>query len=102
MTSFLTLVITGMPLKFYYTDWAKFIFSIIGGPETARMLHRFGAIITFLYFTLHLSSLVGRSWKGRGNLRNPATGKIEIKRFFVRAVRPGLDGADAAGLARPG
>ena len=39
-----------MPLKFYYTDWAKLIFRIIGGPETARMLHRFGAIITFFYF----------------------------------------------------
>jgi cytochrome b subunit of formate dehydrogenase len=82
VTSFLLLVVPGMPLKFYYTDWAKFIFSIIGGPETARMLHRFGAIVTFLYFTLHLTSLIGRSWKSRGNLRNPATGKIEIKRLF--------------------
>ena len=48
VTSFLTLVVTGMPLKFYYTDWAKFIFNLIGGPDTARMLHRFGAVITFL------------------------------------------------------
>ena len=31
VTSFLLLVITGMPLKFYYTDWAKAMFSIIGG-----------------------------------------------------------------------
>jgi len=82
VTSFLTLVITGMPLKFYYADWAKFIFSVIGGPETARTLHRFGAIITFIYFTLHLSSLIGRAWKGRGNVRNPETGKIEIMRFL--------------------
>jgi cytochrome b subunit of formate dehydrogenase len=81
VSSFLLLVITGMPLKFYYTNWAKFIFSVFGGPETARMLHRFGAIITFLYFTLHLTSLAGRAWKGRGNLRNPA-GKIEIKRLW--------------------
>ena len=82
VTSFLLLVITGMPLKFYYTDWAKFIFSLIGGPETARMLHRFGAIVTFTYFTLHLTSLIGRSWKTRGRLRNPETGKWELKRFF--------------------
>ena len=88
VTSFLTLVVTGMPLKFYYTDWAKFIFSLIGGPETARMLHRFGAIITFLYFTLHLSALIGRSWKGRGNLRHPVTGKIEIKRCFSVVFGP--------------
>ena len=90
-----------MPLKFYYTDWAKFIFSVIGGPETARMLHRFGAIVTFLYFTLHLTSLIGRSWKGRGNLRNPETGKLEIKRLFDGAVRPRLDGAHDGRPARP-
>ena len=88
VTSFLTLVVTGMPLKFYYTDWAKFIFSLIGGPETARMLHRFGALITFLYFTLHLTSLVGKAWKGRGNLRNPETGRLELKRFFAVVFGP--------------
>ena len=88
VTSFLTLVITGMPLKFYYTDWAKFIFGVLGGPETARMLHRFGAIITFLYFTLHLSSLVGRSWKGRNKLRNSKTGKLEFTRLFTVVLGP--------------
>jgi cytochrome b subunit of formate dehydrogenase/nitrate/TMAO reductase-like tetraheme cytochrome c subunit len=81
VTSFLTLVVTGMPLKFYYTGWAKVIFSFIGGPETARTLHRFGAVITFLYFALHLISLVAKAWRGKKNLRNPATGKIEIKRL---------------------
>ncbi len=81
VTSFLTLVLTGMPLKFYYTDWAKFIFGLIGGPDTARMLHRFGAIITFLYFALHLGSLIAKSWRGRSKLWNPETGKIEIKRL---------------------
>jgi len=88
VTSFLLLVVTGMPLKFYYTDWAKFIFSLIGGPETARMLHRFGALITFLYFGLHLASLIGRSWKGRGKLRNPETGKMELQRFYAVVFGP--------------
>jgi cytochrome b subunit of formate dehydrogenase len=88
VTSFLLLVVTGMPLKFYYADWAKFIFSVIGGPETARMLHRFGALITFLYFTLHLTSLAGRSWKARGKLRNPETGKMEMKRFYAVVFGP--------------
>ncbi|MDR3456225.1 MAG: cytochrome c3 family protein [Verrucomicrobiae bacterium] len=82
VTSFLLLVITGMPLKFYYTDWAKVLFSFIGGPDTARMLHRFGAVITFFYFTLHLTSLVGKAWKGRKSVRNPETGKFEWKRVF--------------------
>jgi cytochrome b subunit of formate dehydrogenase len=82
VTSFLLLVITGMPLKFYYTGWAKFIFAFIGGPETARMLHRFGALITFLYFALHLSSLAGKAWRGRGKLRNPEIGKIQGRRLW--------------------
>jgi hypothetical protein len=59
VSSFLLLVVTGMPLKFYYTAWAKVIFAFIGGPETARTLHRFGAVITFFYFGLHVASLIG-------------------------------------------
>ena len=82
VSSFLLLVVTGMPLKFYYTGWAKFIFSVIGGPETARTLHHFGAIITFFYFGLHIVSLVGKAWKGKKNLHNPDTGKIQIKRLW--------------------
>jgi cytochrome b subunit of formate dehydrogenase len=88
VTSFLTLVVTGMPLKFYYTDWAKFIFSVIGGPETARMLHRLGALITFLYFSLHLTSLAGKAWKGRAKLRNPETGRFDRKRFYAVVFGP--------------
>ncbi len=82
VTSFLLLVITGMPLKFYYTDWAKVLFRFIGGAATARALHHFGAIVTFLYFGLHVVSLIGKSWKGRKSLRDPADGQWHFKRFF--------------------
>jgi cytochrome b subunit of formate dehydrogenase len=82
VTSFLLLVITGMPLKFYYTDWAKTLFAILGGPDTARALHRFGAIVTFLYFGLHLVSIAGKAWSGRGSLRAPATGRFGCKRLW--------------------
>src|SRR4029077_3686282 len=75
VTSFLLLVITGMPLKFYYTDWAKTLFHIIGGAETARALHRLGAIVTFFYFGLHVSSLLVKSWHGRKQMRDPESGK---------------------------
>jgi cytochrome b subunit of formate dehydrogenase len=80
VTSFLLLVITGMPLKFYYTDWARGLFTVIGGAETARTLHRFGALVTFLYFGLHVASLIGKAWKGRMTLRDPADGKFHFKR----------------------
>lgn len=82
VTSFLLLVITGMPLKFYYTDWAKTMFDIIGGAQTARSLHRFGALVTFLYFALHLFDLIKSSWLNRGVLRDPGTGKWQLKRFW--------------------
>lgn len=65
VTSFLLLVITGMPLKFYYTDWAKWIFAFLGGTEVARTLHHFGAVITFIYFGLHVARLVSRAWASR-------------------------------------
>jgi len=82
VSSFLLLVVTGMPLKFYYTSWAKAIFTVIGGPETARTLHRFGAVITFMYFGLHVASLIGKTWKGRGTLRDPSDGKFYFKRLW--------------------
>ncbi len=85
VSSFLLLVITGMPLKFYYTEWAKVIFNIVGGAAVARTLHHFGAIITFLYFFLHLVELMGSLWQRRGAIRNPQTGRIEPMRLF-RAV----------------
>jgi len=82
VTSFLLLVITGMPLKFYYTDWAKTLFGFIGSAETARTLHHFGALVTFLYFGLHVASLIGKAWKGRKSMRDPADGKFHFKRMI--------------------
>jgi cytochrome b subunit of formate dehydrogenase len=88
VTSFLLLVITGMPLKFYYTDWAKVIFHILGGPETARTLHRLGAIVTFFYFGLHLAALAGKAWQGRKSLRDPASGRFQFSRLWKSLFGP--------------
>ncbi len=82
VTSFLLLVITGMPLKFYYTDWAKMIFHFIGGAQTARWLHRFGAMITFLYFGLHAMQLIRLAWTRRNLLRDPQSGRFQLKRLL--------------------
>jgi cytochrome b subunit of formate dehydrogenase len=82
VTSFLLLVLTGMPLKFDYTNWAKTLFHFLGGPETARALHRLGALVTFLYFGLHVASLAARSWNGRKHIRDPQSGRLGLKRFF--------------------
>ncbi len=88
VTSFLLLVITGMPLKFYYTDWAKVIFHFIGGAGVARSLHHFGALITFTYFVLHLSNLIGSLWRRRKSIPNPVTGRIELRRIWSAVFGP--------------
>ncbi len=88
VTSFLLLVLTGMPLKFYYTHWAKVLFQVIGGADVARSLHHFGALVTFLYFALHVVNLVLMTWKNRAQLRDPQTGRFQLKRVWPALFGP--------------
>ncbi len=88
VTSFLALVITGMPLKFYYTDWAKQMFHLLGNAEVARTLHHYAAVVTFAYFALHISNLLVGFWRQRAGLRDPATGKITLKRLIGLVFHP--------------
>lgn len=88
VTSFLLLVITGMPLKFYYTHWAKVMFDIMGGVDVARWLHHFGAVITFLYFGLHLAGLGVKVWNRRDDFKNPATGRYSLKAIYAHWLGP--------------
>lgn len=87
-SSFLVLVITGMPLKFYYTGWAKQMFDVLGGPASARFLHHVAALVTFLYFGLHLWSLLKGVREKRGALFHPETGKFELKRVWACLFGP--------------
>ncbi len=88
VTSFLALVVTGMPLKFYYTGWARLMFNLLGGPEAARVLHHLAALVTFLYFGLHLWSLVITFWRSRAALRDPATGRFSLGRLWSAVFGP--------------
>jgi cytochrome b subunit of formate dehydrogenase len=58
IVSFLGLALTGLPLKYAETDWGRLLSWSLGGPFTARYLHRAFAIVTFLYFVLHLGYVV--------------------------------------------
>lgn len=60
IVSFLGLVATGMPLKFSHAPWAIWLSHFIGGFQVAGLFHRFFALITFLYFGMHLSYLAYR------------------------------------------
>ena len=54
MISFLGLVLSGMPLKYYHAAWAQTLARYMGGIEAAGFIHRVCGAITFLYFILHI------------------------------------------------
>lgn len=102
ITSFITLAVTGMTLKFSYAPWAKVVSRMLGGFEAAGMLHRLGALVTFSYFGIHLFEMTkrkkaaGKSWKDwilgpNGMMFNATDGKEfwgSIKWFLGRGPRP--------------
>ncbi len=87
--SFLILVSTGMPLKFHDSAWAKAMFNLLGGAHVAARLHRFGAILSLTYLTIHLSSLIGpvrRRW---------ASFRDERGKFRIRSLLRFIFGPDS-------
>ncbi len=60
IVSFFGLVITGTPLLFSYTPWARWLIRLVGGFEAAALIHRLCAVITFAYFFIHVGSLTHR------------------------------------------
>ncbi len=87
IVSFLTLVATGMPLKFHSAPWAQTMFAVFGGAQAAGKLHRLGAILTLSYFVIHLSSMVGPIWRRRTEFLSPQ-GKFSLLSFLKFAFGP--------------
>jgi len=58
--TFIGLVATGVPMKYYYADWSHTLQALFGGLEVSRYLHRVFAILTLGYFTMHIASLLRR------------------------------------------
>ncbi|MBI2427878.1 MAG: cytochrome b/b6 domain-containing protein [Ignavibacteriales bacterium] len=69
IVSFLSLALTGMMLKFSYTDWAAILSRFFGGFEVAGYIHRIAATFMMIVFITHIVDLVRRkkvefgSWK---------------------------------------
>ena len=81
IVSFLLLVLTGMPLKFYYSGWAQVMFKIMGGAGVAAALHRFGAFLTGVYFAVHISTVLGAIWRNRADFKSES-GSFSIMKFL--------------------
>ena len=78
-----------MPLKFYYTDGPRRCSTCSADPRRRASLHHLAAIVTFLYFALHLSS------PGRQRVANradscaiPTPARIQLRAGLVGSVRP--------------
>lgn len=90
VSSFLLLVATGMPLKFYDHEWARWMIRLLGGLQSAGTLHRIGAVITFLYFGLHLGSLIRAFIRRRHEFRDPKTGRYSLRQYLRVAFGPDM------------
>jgi formate dehydrogenase subunit gamma len=50
----ITLVLTGMPLKFHQTFWAPYLYNFFGGIRTAPIVHKTAGTTLLLLFAYHL------------------------------------------------
>jgi len=76
--SFILLALTGMMLKFAHMEWAKFLSRFLGGVQTAGVLHRIGAVITFGYFAFHVTNLVKQKRRKRLSMTQFIFGKNSL------------------------
>ncbi|MCA9674004.1 MAG: cytochrome c3 family protein [Kofleriaceae bacterium] len=106
VVSFLTLALTGLPLKFHDTPWARAVMDAIGGPGRARFFHHAAAVVTFGYFAVALAMSVAflRRKGGRGvldrllgadslfpNRRDWRDFKAMVRWFLFRGPKPTFD-----------
>jgi len=60
ITTFLLLALTGLPLKFHAAPWAQQLMNLLGGVDSARVIHRLAAIGTFAYMAMHVGEVIVR------------------------------------------
>lgn len=53
MSTFILLVLTGFPLKFYYYPWAESLMGFLGGPEVTAVIHRICGVTMVALFFYH-------------------------------------------------
>lgn len=61
----ITLVLTGMPLKFHKASWAPYVYNLVGGIEIAPIIHRVAGTLLLMLFAYHIGYLAYVLYKGR-------------------------------------
>ncbi|MCK5916318.1 MAG: cytochrome C, partial [Deltaproteobacteria bacterium] len=95
MTSFLGLVLTGLPLKFVEAPWAIGLAQLLGGPQMAGLIHRWCAALTFTYFIITIV------WSAYFLLIKPTGENFFQKLFGPDSLFPNFkDGRDIAAMCK--
>jgi cytochrome b subunit of formate dehydrogenase len=58
-----TLVLTGMPLKFHDAAWAPYLYALFGGIKAAPIVHKVAGSILLILFIFHVFYLAYIIWK---------------------------------------
>ncbi|MBU2491539.1 MAG: cytochrome b/b6 domain-containing protein [Bacteroidetes bacterium] len=90
VVSFLSLALTGMIIKFSGVGVFQYLSDLMGGYEVTGFIHRFAAIITFLYFFLHSSYLIKKARTREGGFFSLLKGENSLvpnKRDFIEFVQ---------------
>ncbi|MBI3587375.1 MAG: cytochrome b/b6 domain-containing protein [Ignavibacteriales bacterium] len=69
IVSFMSLALTGMTLKFSYTQWAVILSRFFGGFESAGYIHRVAAVMMIGLFAAHFVDLTRRKRREHGTWR---------------------------------
>ena len=69
--SFLSLAVTGMIIKFADVGIFQTLAEFLGGYKVTGFIHRVGALVTFLYFGMHISFLLKKGKKLQLNIFSP-------------------------------
>ncbi|MCF8239956.1 MAG: cytochrome b/b6 domain-containing protein [Melioribacteraceae bacterium] len=76
--SFLLLAITGMTIKFSDVWLFQFLSSLLGGYTVTGYIHRFAAIITFVYFFAHIYYLIRKKRRERLKIKDILSGENSL------------------------
>jgi len=82
MSLFIVLAVTGFPQKFSEAGWARGLVGVLGGVETARLLHRIAGLAFAAVCAVHLTSVVFLVASGRAR-----PSMVPGKKDFADAIR---------------
>jgi len=63
-SSVITLVLTGMPMKFHRIPWAHYLYKLFGGISVAPVIHKIAGSILLILFAYHIIYVVCNFYNG--------------------------------------